>query len=546
MKIIKKSQRQAPRISLILLDWGVRESFHLLDYLSQQTIDRDLFEVVIIEYYSGVSKAVEKFADEVDSWILLEMPDDAYYHKHLMYNAGIIMSKGEYSIICDSDAMAKPTFLKSVLDEFEKDPDIVLHIDQFRNNRKDFYPFNYPTFEEVTGKGCINYQDGKTTGMSVTEDVIHNRNYGACFCARRDLLIEIGGADEHIDFIGHICGPYDLTFRLINAGCKEIWHESEFLYHTWHPGQAGENNYLGPHDGRHISSTSLEALYNMRIQPHVENPLIAKLRNGHEITESDLESELILPEYAKITDFAFLSSPECRAWADNTYKYVVYSAYNIIHKENKFYAVSRFVSFEDYSVATLTKKASFISESFTQLKAKIDAYQEKNKLQITYNFTLTYVMASRIKNIIKRRLSKNIHWLKRKLETIIIKPIKNLYQLFNKITNKYQGTKVEHKYYWQNMSSLTHNIRLASKESKSVSLIISSGNESAFIFIARKLRLLPKDINILKSNNVNDITQFIKNEPASPSQVILLSRQLYIDNALYFEGIPNGKRLYVV
>jgi hypothetical protein len=81
--------------------------------------------------------------------------------------------------------------------------------------------------------------------MAVKEDIIHSRNYGACFCARRDLLIQIGGADEHIDFIGHICGPYDLTFRLINIGCKEIWHETEFLYHTWHPGQAGENNYLG-------------------------------------------------------------------------------------------------------------------------------------------------------------------------------------------------------------------------------------------------------------------------------------------------------------
>ena len=89
MKSIKQSNRSQPKVSLILLDWSVRESFHLLDYLSRQDIDRDLFEVIIIEYYSRVSDAIRPFEAQVDSWLLLEMPEDCYYHKHLMYNAGI-------------------------------------------------------------------------------------------------------------------------------------------------------------------------------------------------------------------------------------------------------------------------------------------------------------------------------------------------------------------------------------------------------------------------------------------------------------------------
>lgn len=549
MKVIKKSQRKSPKISLILLDWGVRESLHLLHYLSKQTIARDLFEVVVIEYYSGISKAIEQFADEVDSWILLEMPKEAYYHKHLMYNAGIIISRGEYSIICDSDAMAKPTFLASVLQEFTQDPNIVLHIDQFRNNRKDFYPFNYPSFEEVTGRGCINYQNGKTTGMSLTEDIIHNRNYGACFCARRDLLIAIGGADEHIDFIGHICGPYDLTFRLINYGCREVWHESEFLYHTWHPGQAGENNYLGPHDGRHMSTTSLEALYNMRIFPHVENPLISKLRAGLTVSEEDLATSLILPEYAEITDFAFLSGSKCREWANRTYKYINYGGYNIIREGNEFYAVSRFLNFDDYSVESLTKKSSFIASSFAQLKAEIDAYQEKHKLRIAYKFTLIYVILARVKNTIKRRLSRYVNFIKQKLAPVfapVVTPAKNICRNLNRINSQYKSTKVEHQYYWHNMGSLIHNIRLAAKDSKKVTLIISSGNESVFIFVAKKLKFLPKKLNIIKYTNVAEIKKFIDAIPADISQVVLLSRQLYIDNALYFEGMPKGKKLFIV
>jgi hypothetical protein len=34
--------------------------------------------------------------------------------------------------------------------------------------------------------------------------------------ARRRGLLAIGGADEHIDYLGYMCGPYELTFRLMN------------------------------------------------------------------------------------------------------------------------------------------------------------------------------------------------------------------------------------------------------------------------------------------------------------------------------------------
>jgi len=131
---------------MVLLDWSVRESFHLLHYLSKQTVDRNRFEVIVVEYYSRVSEAVKKFEDQVDAWILLEMPDECYYHKHLMYNVGIAMAKSEVICICDSDAMVKPTFVKSIVNAFNRNPNIVFHIDQFRNMNRDFYPFNYPSF----------------------------------------------------------------------------------------------------------------------------------------------------------------------------------------------------------------------------------------------------------------------------------------------------------------------------------------------------------------------------------------------------------------
>jgi hypothetical protein len=295
MKILKRSRRQRPRLSFVLLDWSVRESFHFLDYLSRQSVPRDEFEVVIIEYYSRESDALRRHP-EVDTWALLGVPTTSCYHKHLMYNAGIVLARGEILVFCDSDAMARETLVGAILAAFDADPQIVLHLDQFRNMRRDFYPFNFPSFDDVLGSGCINNSGGRTKGVANPDDPLHDRNYGACMCARRQDLIAIGGADEHIDYLGHICGPYEMTFRLVNLGRREVWHDTEFLYHTWHPGQAGVDNYLGPHDGRHMSTTALEALLTRRVTPYVENQAIRMLREHPGSAQADGEARVVVPE----------------------------------------------------------------------------------------------------------------------------------------------------------------------------------------------------------------------------------------------------------
>ena len=297
MRILKSSGRVSPRVSIVLLDWSVRESFHLLHYLRQQEVPRASFEVLLVEYHSRVSPAVRAFESEIDTWILLDMPAECYYHKHLMYNTGIVHSRGGVCVFCDSDAMVRPGFVRAIAGAFERDSNIVLHLDQFRNVRRDLYPFYYPSFDEVIGPGCINRAGDRTKGIAAPEDPLHERNYGACMCAKREDLVAVGGADEHIDYLGHICGPYDMTFRLVNFGRREVWHPHEFLYHTWHPGQAGDQNYLGPHDGRHMSTTALEALATGRVRPYEENPAIRALReHGRAMRGDQLAPLLVSPD----------------------------------------------------------------------------------------------------------------------------------------------------------------------------------------------------------------------------------------------------------
>ena len=282
MRVIRKSEKN-PKVSLILLDWNCRESFHIFDYLKNQSVAKDDFEIIWIEYYDNKPSKLEK--KEIDTWIIMDMPNDLYYHKHLMYNIGIYYAKGEIVVIMDSDVMVKPTFIETIIKEFEKNDNIILHLDEFRNINPKYYPFNYLSFEEFETNGCKNCLDGVTTGIKNRYDPIHNLNYGACFCARRDDLIEIGGADEHIDYLGHICGPYEMTFRLENLGRVVKWSKEEFLYHTWHPGSDGIGNYMGPHDGKNVSLRALELLDNGRVKPYIENKAIKTLKNSKQNLE---------------------------------------------------------------------------------------------------------------------------------------------------------------------------------------------------------------------------------------------------------------------
>ncbi len=307
--IVNEQPRDQIDVSFVLLDWSCRESFHILDYLADQTVDRHRYEIIWLEYYDKASPVLcgrieaARTAGRplpVDIYAVMEMSPQLCYHKHLMYNLGILLASGRVVCFCDSDAMVRPGFIEAILETFEQENDIVLHLDEVRNNHPSFHPFCYPAFEDVTGLGCVNWVNGRPAGLSDKADPLHTRNYGACMAAMRQDLIAIGGADMHIDYLGHICGPYEMTWRLINAGKRELWHQSEWLYHTWHPGQTGDENFAGPHDGMHLSTRALECLQSHRIQPWVENPAIKSLRSSPKIFAHRVMTEnLIQPQWLK-------------------------------------------------------------------------------------------------------------------------------------------------------------------------------------------------------------------------------------------------------
>jgi hypothetical protein len=294
-----------------------------------------------------------------------------------MYNTGVVVSKGEILMFGDSDAMVRPTFVETILTAFQRDPKIVYHMDEFRNARRDFYPFNYPSFEDVLGDGCINNIGNKTKGILDDIDPMHTRNYGACMCAWRKDIIAIGGADEDLTYLGHICGPYDMTFRLMNAGRRLLWETNEYLYHTWHPGSDGIDNYLGPHDGKNMSTTAFQALCSGRIPPQVENEAIRRLRTDSRASENEshLLESLIDPKYVEAFHRTRLGGPVKRPTAAATSTRPVYGSYrgyDVYRIGDSFYGALPHVNPE--TIGQSEDECVIQGESFNELRENIDAF----------------------------------------------------------------------------------------------------------------------------------------------------------------------------
>src|SRR5262249_38067 len=104
----------------------------------------------------------------------------------------------------------------------------------------------------------------------------------------------------HLDYLGHVCGPYELTFRLKNYGRREVWHDTHYIYHTWHPGTDGDFNYIGPSDGMNVATTALEALKTGRVSPLKENEAIRLERSGAEANRKRRLKYLVDPDYRRI------------------------------------------------------------------------------------------------------------------------------------------------------------------------------------------------------------------------------------------------------
>ena len=283
-RIHKDAAPPAPRVSFILLDWGVRERFNTLDWLLRQDVPKSEYELIWIELFDRVVPEVLEKAD-----LVVTCHQQHAYHKHKGYNVGLLKARGEVVTICDSDAVFPRDFVSSIYRSFGMEggkapsPLVLMHYEW----RTGFlYPERLDDAEEL--------KDSKWDWWPLVN------NAGACMSVRRADAIRFGGFDEDESYKGYICGPYELGWRLVNAGIPEMWHdESVALWHFAHPDPIGSNGVLPrlgqllehryPHVDMH-ALRAVEAFSSGRMQPQRENPEIWRLRMADRRIGSGLEA----------------------------------------------------------------------------------------------------------------------------------------------------------------------------------------------------------------------------------------------------------------
>ena len=201
-----------------MVDGGFRESFHIIDFLNNQTLPREDYELVWIEYYGDVKDEL-KSKEGVRIFTLGNLPD-VEYHSSCCFNEGIRKSKGDVLVILDADIMIAPTFLETICKEHDLCESLVMY----------FYRCDEP--EDTHDKS----QSYTLDYLKRVSTMTNPSNYGGCLTARKKWLLEINGYEEDRLFAsGFHANGLDVYTRLKNLGLHIRWHPTERIYHPWHP-----------------------------------------------------------------------------------------------------------------------------------------------------------------------------------------------------------------------------------------------------------------------------------------------------------------------
>lgn len=255
--------RAKPLVSIVLLDWSVREYYQALQFLNDQDVPRELYELIWVELYDRVAPEAMQHAD----WVIT-CNQQGIYHKHVGYNVGLLHARGEVVTVCDSDAVFPREFVSSILAAFpNSEPSahsLVLMHYQWRTSSP------YPQDGVLSLDKISSYKWAELWP-----------NVGACMSVRKRDAIRFGGFDEHRTLRGYWCGPYDLGWRMVNAGIPEVWQDSTVaLWHFAHTNPSAEflvkstrkqrREKAYPHADYH-AYTAMEAFASGRLLPLEEN-----------------------------------------------------------------------------------------------------------------------------------------------------------------------------------------------------------------------------------------------------------------------------------
>ena len=208
-----------PDISVVMVDGLFRESFHAVDFFCNQSLSRDRYELIWVEFFDRVNPELEeKIAGYPNARIVTLNHKDAIYHSSYCFNAGIQESRGEVLFLPDADIAVQPDFLEEALKEHRSDDKLVMY----------FFRKEEPESSHTS--------DVSLDRLREVCRFSNPSNYGGCLSVRKSWLLEINGYEQHPVFgSGFHANGLDVYTRLKNLGLHVMWHPRQVLYHPWHP-----------------------------------------------------------------------------------------------------------------------------------------------------------------------------------------------------------------------------------------------------------------------------------------------------------------------
>jgi hypothetical protein len=292
IRIHKQNKPEAlPKVSIVLLDWSCRERFDPLDWLEKQNVPRDQYELIWVELFDRLVPEAMEHAD-----VVVTCHQPPRYNKHEGYNVGLLLARSELFCVCDSDAVFPQEFVKSILDHFYGQEDVPRQSVLFHYEARSSLRFpGLKTAEQLKESNWLWW------GL--------HPNVGACMTVRTADAFRFGGFDEDPAYAGYLCGPYELGWRLMNAGLPEVWHDQgTLLWHFAHPDPVGDNGILPslrqvreivyPHVDLHALH-AVEALACGRTMPLQENSGVFSRRMMSRVFGTDF-----------VARYAFNSTPQ--------------------------------------------------------------------------------------------------------------------------------------------------------------------------------------------------------------------------------------------
>ncbi|EFK06790.1 conserved hypothetical protein [delta proteobacterium NaphS2] len=245
--------------------------------------------MIWVELYNRI---VPDVMDKSD--VVITCNQKGLYHKHIGYNIGLLYARGQVITICDSDALFPPDFISTIMTSFN----VSGHYDSPSSKVLMHYERRIDEKYSEDFKELIENENYKQ------DDVL--LNVKACMSLRRLDALTFGGFDEHYTYKGNLCGPYELGWRLINAGVTENWHHEKtaiwrFAHSDHHPLYSlkiwRQNAF--PHIDYHAFN-AVKAFTHGRILPLKENHYIHEIRLKQRQIGSRLEGKYA--EFAKIVE----------------------------------------------------------------------------------------------------------------------------------------------------------------------------------------------------------------------------------------------------